>query len=83
MAFWIHFVHLGLLSKLVSTFVTKKSQLYLEVSHEVSHMCHTFVTNARNSSQNADTGVTLRGQMFWSRLATPSSVQNCHKMKQS
>ena len=60
MAFQLHFVYMVLLLKLVSTFVTKVSQLYLEVSHKVSHMCHTLVTYAHNSFQNEDTGVTLR-----------------------
>ena len=59
MAFYWRFVHLGLLSKLVSTFVTIKSQLYLEVSHKVSHLCHTFVTNPHNSAKKGDTSVTL------------------------
>ena len=40
MAFQLHFVYMVLLLKLVSTFVTKVSQLYLEVSHKVSRMCH-------------------------------------------
>jgi len=51
MTFYLGFVYLCLLSNLVSTFVTKKSQLYLELSHKVSH--------TRNSSQNGDTAVTL------------------------
>ena len=41
MAFWLNFIHYGLLCKLVSTFVTMKSQLYLEVSRKMSQMCHT------------------------------------------
>ena len=50
------FAHFRLLSKLVPTFVTMKSQLYLEVSHKVSH----FVSNVHNLSQNGDPAVTLR-----------------------